>query len=69
MLANAYGHEAGIAEYVIGAILALTREFIRLDHAPRHGAWQSQWAVGKPPPVWPELAGKSIGILGYGRIG
>jgi phosphoglycerate dehydrogenase-like enzyme len=70
MLANAYGHEAGIAEYVIGAILALTREFIRLDHALRHGAWQSQWAVGKPPPpVWPELAGKSIGILGYGRIG
>jgi phosphoglycerate dehydrogenase-like enzyme len=69
MLANAYGHEAGIAEYVIGAILALTREFIRLDHALRHGDWQSQWAVGAPPPVWPELAGKSIGILGYGRIG
>ena len=70
MLANAYGHEAGIAEYVIGAILALTREFIRLDHALRHGDWQSQWAVGTPPPpVWPELAGKSIGILGYGRIG
>ena len=70
MLANAYGHEAGIAECVIGAILALTREFIRLDRALRHGDWQSQWAVGAPPPpVWPELAGKSIGILGYGRIG
>ena len=25
LLANAYGHETGIAEYVIGAILALTR--------------------------------------------
>jgi len=70
MLANAYGHEAGIAEYVIGAILALTRDFIRLDRALRHGDWQSQWAVGAaPPPVWPELAGKTIGILGYGRIG
>lgn len=70
MLANAYGHEAGIAEYVIGVILALTREFIRLDDAIRHGDWQSQWVVGTPPPpVWPELAGKSIGILGYGRIG
>ena len=70
MLANAYGHEIGIAEYVIGAILALTRDFIRLDRALRQGDWQSQWAVGAaPPPVWPELAGKTIGILGYGRIG
>jgi phosphoglycerate dehydrogenase-like enzyme len=69
MLANAYGHEAGIAEYVIGAILVLTREFIRLDRALRRGDWHSQWAVGAPPPVWPELAGKTIGILGYGRIG
>jgi phosphoglycerate dehydrogenase-like enzyme len=70
MLANAHGHEAGIAEYVIGAILALTREFVRLDRALRQGDWQSQWAVGAaPPPVWPELAGKTIGILGYGRIG
>jgi phosphoglycerate dehydrogenase-like enzyme len=31
MLANAYGHETGIAEYVIGVIVALTREFTRLD--------------------------------------
>jgi phosphoglycerate dehydrogenase-like enzyme len=70
LLANAYGHETGIAEYVIGAILALTREFPRLDCALRRGDWQSQWAVGiGPPPVWPELAGRTIGILGYGRIG
>jgi len=70
LLANAYGHETGIAEYVIGAILAMTREFLRLDGALRHGNWQSQWAVGvSPPPVWPELAGRTIGILGYGRIG
>jgi phosphoglycerate dehydrogenase-like enzyme len=69
-LANVYGHETGIAEYVIGAILALTREFSRLDVALRLGDWQSQWAIGvAPPPAWPELAGKTIGILGYGRIG
>src|SRR5437870_2780631 len=30
-LANVYGHEIGIAEYVMGAMLALTREFTRLD--------------------------------------
>jgi phosphoglycerate dehydrogenase-like enzyme len=70
LLATAYGHETGIAEYVIGAMLALTREFSRLDGALRRGDWQSQWAVGNPPPpVWPELAGRTIGILGYGRIG
>jgi phosphoglycerate dehydrogenase-like enzyme len=70
LLANAYGHETGIAEYVFGAILTMTREFARLDEALRQGDWHSQWAVGvEPPPVWPELAGKTVGILGYGRIG
>jgi phosphoglycerate dehydrogenase-like enzyme len=70
LLANTYGHEAGISEYVIGAMLTLTREFSRLDAALRAGNWQSQWAIGAlPPPVWPELAGRTVGILGYGRIG
>ena len=69
-LANVYGHENRIAEYVMGAMIALTRDFARLDLALRKGDWQSQWAIGvAPPPVWPELAGKTIGILGYGRIG
>jgi phosphoglycerate dehydrogenase-like enzyme len=69
-LANAYGHEIGIAEYVMGAILALGRGFCRLDTRLRQGDWESQWAVGRPaPPPWPELAGKTLGILGYGRIG
>jgi phosphoglycerate dehydrogenase-like enzyme len=69
-LANAYGHEVGIAEYVIGAMLAFTRSFGRIDASLRRGAWESQWAVGSAaPPAWPELAGKTLGILGYGRIG
>jgi phosphoglycerate dehydrogenase-like enzyme len=69
-LANAYGHETGIAEYMIGAMIALTRSFARLDRRLRQGQWESQWAVGAASPaLWPELAGKTLGILGLGRIG
>jgi phosphoglycerate dehydrogenase-like enzyme len=69
-LANVHGHEVGIAEYVLGAMLTLTREFSRLDAALRLGTWESQWAVGTARPApWPELAGRTLGILGYGRIG
>jgi phosphoglycerate dehydrogenase-like enzyme len=51
-------------------MLTLTRSFGRIDAALRRGVWESQWGVGAPtPPPWPELAGKTLGILGYGRIG
>src|SRR5687768_11646820 len=70
MLANAYGHEIGIAEFVMGAMLALTRDFSRLDSDLRRGVWPGPWVPGKPrlPPAG-ELAGKTLGILGYGHIG
>jgi phosphoglycerate dehydrogenase-like enzyme len=69
-LANVYGHEAGIAEYIIGAMIALTRSFGRLDARLRQGQWESQWAVATvAPPLWPELTGKTLGILGFGHIG
>jgi phosphoglycerate dehydrogenase-like enzyme len=69
-LANVYGHETGIAEFVLGAMLSLSRGLPRLDAALRRGVWESQWAVGVPaPPPWPEMAGKTVGIVGYGRIG
>lgn len=69
-LANAYGHEAGIAEYIFDAMISLARSFGRLDAELRQGRWESQWAVGvAAPPLWPELAGKTLGILGFGHIG
>lgn len=67
-LANAYGHDVGIAEYVVGAMLALARNFCRLDASLRGGRWESVWS-GTPVPLWSELAGKTLGIVGYGRIG
>jgi phosphoglycerate dehydrogenase-like enzyme len=70
LLANAFGHEGGIAEYIMGAMIALTRSFNRIDAKLRRGEWESQWAVGVPaPPLWSELAGKTLGILGFGHIG
>lgn len=69
-LANAYGHDAGIAEYIMGAMISLTRSFATLDARLRRGEWESQWAIGvAAPPLWPELAGKTLGILGFGHIG
>src|SRR5262245_35685427 len=60
-LANAYGHEVGIAEYAIGAMIALARSLVGLDSRLRQGQWESQWAIGTPaPPLWSELAGKTL---------
>jgi len=64
-LANAYGHDVGIAEYVVGAMLALARSFCRLDASLRQGRWESVWS-GAPVPLWSELAGKTRRIVGYG---
>lgn len=69
-LANAYGHEAGIAEYIMGTMISLTRSLRRIDRKLRAGEWESQWSIGgAAPPFWPELAGKTLGILGFGHIG
>ncbi len=69
-VANAYGHETGIAEYVIGAMLAWSRGFARLDASLRRGRWEAAWSHdAPPPPPMAELAGKTLGIVGYGRIG
>jgi len=67
-LANAYGHDTGIAEYVLGAMLAMSRSFCKIDADLRRGQWDSVWS-GAAVPLWSELAGKTLGILGYGRIG
>lgn len=69
-LANVFGHEAGIAEYVVGAMIAQMRSLVRVDTRLREGRWDSQFAVGQaPPPLWPELGGKTLGLLGFGHIG
>lgn len=70
VVANAYGHERGIAEYVLGAMLACNYRFVAVDASLRRGRWEAAWSHEAPPPPFaPELGGKTLGILGYGRIG
>jgi phosphoglycerate dehydrogenase-like enzyme len=61
---NVYGHERGIAEYVFITMGMLNRDFPGLDRRIRAGDWRDY--VG--PPL-PELQGKTLAIIGLGRIG
>lgn len=53
-----------VAEHAIALLLALARRITRYDGAVRTGDWAL--ATGKPIH---RLAGQSLGILGFGRIG
>ncbi|MBX3070849.1 MAG: hypothetical protein KF883_10155 [Thermomicrobiales bacterium] len=61
---NVYGHERGIAEYVFTTMAMLTRDYIGMNQRIRTG----DWADYLGPPL-PELQGKTLAIVGLGRIG
>jgi phosphoglycerate dehydrogenase-like enzyme len=66
-ICNCFGHEQAISEYVMAALLARCIPFAEADVALRRGLWP--FAARGADTVHPELAGHSIGLLGYGRIG
>ena len=56
-----------VAEFTVGLILAITRRILEADKIIRSGQWNKPWN-----PYFltgPELKGKTIGIVGFGRIG
>ena len=66
VVANAYHHEAPIAEWVMAVAVALDHNLIANDRNFRNGDWSG----------WPsrygsyrELYGRTFGIIGYGAIG
>jgi len=63
VLCNAYEHEDAIAEWVLMAVLALTRHLLRYDRGLR----ENDWSRGLP--LERELRGRTIGTLGFGHIG
>jgi phosphoglycerate dehydrogenase-like enzyme len=66
-LLNGEGHEIPIAEYVIGALVALRQKMFAADRALREGRWEYGFlGVGG---FVSELHGSKLGMLGYGRIG
>lgn len=64
---NCFGHEQAISEYVMGALLARQIPLSDADQKLRRGDW-AYWA-GSPDRVHGEIAGQTIGLLGFGHIG
>jgi len=52
-----------VAELTIGLLLALARMIPAADHDTKQGAWRRQRFIGV------EILGKTLGIVGLGRIG
>ncbi|HVX08292.1 D-2-hydroxyacid dehydrogenase family protein [Humibacter sp.] len=50
-----------VAELTIGMMIALTRNFVEEDASIRAGGWQHS--------IGPGLAGRTLGVLGLGRLG
>jgi phosphoglycerate dehydrogenase-like enzyme len=55
------GTTSAVPELTIGMIIALTRNFAAEDAAVRAGGWQHT--------IGPGLAGRTLGVVGLGRLG
>jgi phosphoglycerate dehydrogenase-like enzyme len=67
VVCNCFGHEQAIAEYVMAALLQRYVPLADADRRLRHGEW-AYWA-GAPERAHREMAGSTLGILGFGHIG
>ena len=65
---NVAGHEQAIAEYVLMTMLAWQHRLLDIAAAFRGGVWSTGGGAGGGP-THGEIMGKTIGIVGYGRIG
>ncbi len=64
MVVNApTGTTTAVAEHTFALMLALARAIPRADHSMKSGQWHKKALIGA------ELAGKTLGVIGAGRIG
>lgn len=59
----AKGNRDAVAEHALGMILALFNQLPKADQEVRKGIWDREGNRGH------ELAGKTVGIMGYGNMG
>lgn len=59
----AEGNKDAVGEHAVGMLLALFNHFGRADQQVRKGIWRREENRGE------ELAGKTVGIIGYGNMG
>ncbi len=64
---NTFEHEIGIAEYVLWAMLEWVTGFSRMNAEFRADGWRG--GLFSEHSLHGELAGKTVGIVGYGHIG
>jgi phosphoglycerate dehydrogenase-like enzyme len=66
-VANAYGHEDAVAEYVVLAMLLWCTRLLEAERSFRAGSWALGGRTGGP--LVEELGGKTVGLIGFGHIG
>lgn len=57
--------DAAVADLTIGLLICLSRNLVHGDTYVRDGSWEK---LG-PPPLMQDVRGKTLGLLGMGRIG